>query len=239
MRMKFFLFLFFTFFSLSTTFGFEEALKGAIKTLSGKVDTQIDYRENCSSCPKDASQKVQKKRESANLYSESNDKTISLTVLSLDELNALFDELAANPEIPFRYPVDGCYARAQKMVMLMEEKGIISGKGWIQGDLYVDSPMGEINWSYHVAPLVLVKTPKGPVPYIIDPSLSKKAIPFSEWTAIMMKKPDSVKTQEYFTNRFAFSPRDQDQDFVETNSQVIEITNQVLKEFKQLEPPLK
>lgn len=229
--MRFFFILIFLICSLSNSFGNDEALKTAIKDLSGSsVSPSVDYQAACANCA--TSRAV---NQTAILQSKSNNTKIPLTVLSKKDAEKIFHELASNPNIPFGYPLDGCYARAHKMVQLMEEKGIISGKAWVRGDIYVDSKLGEINWVYHVAPVVLVQEKNGPVPYVIDPSLSKKIIPFSQWKAIMMAKKTSVIEDEYYTNRFAFSPSERISDFKKYDENINQFSDERMKEFLQLQ----
>lgn len=223
------IFLFFTILSLQIAIAQDRELKSLIENFSSAAkDPSIDYAANCANCPKEIKTNMQ-----APLYSKSTNKHIALTVLSPEEATDVFNELAANSEIPFGYPVDGCYARAQKMTMLMEKKGIISGKAWVTGDILVDTYMGEINWIYHVAPVILVQEKSGPVPYVIDPSLHKNPVPFSEWKNKMLKKSSSVIDDEYYTNRFAFSPADRDKKLNHYDESHIATTDQTNKRYLQ------
>lgn len=201
-----FLFLFFSILSLQIAVAKDGELKSIIKTFSSSAkDPSIDYTANCANCPKEI-----KTNKQASLHSKYTTNVILLTVLTLEEATQVFNELAENPEIPFGYPVDGCYARAQKMTILMEKKGIISGKAWVTGDILVDTYMGQINWIYHVAPVVLVQEKLETVPYVIDPSLHKKPVPFSEWKKNMLQKSGSDIDDDYYTSRFAFFPGERD-----------------------------
>ena len=106
--------------------------------------------------------------------------------LSEAEAQALFDELAKLDYIPFDYPRDGCYARANEMCRIMEEKGMACGKAWNYANPNTLSvpgtPFGDITWGYHVAPIINVRDANGKVePHVIDPSLSKKPISTEDW----------------------------------------------------------
>ncbi len=185
----------------------DDSLQNIIKNLNRDLSKSgtIDYAKACGTC----SLTKQASFPKANLFSKSNNQTISLSILTEDEVSLIFNELSSNVDIPFKYPVDGCYARAHKMVQILEKKGIIAGKAFVEGELYVDSKIfGEIGWSYHVAPVVLVKKGNENIPYIIDPSLFSKPVTFEEWKKTMLSKPKSVFEKEYFTNRFAYDPRD-------------------------------
>ena len=90
-------------------------------------------------------------------------------------------------DIPFGYKYDGCYARAYLMSRRFEKMGISTQKVWIKGKLFV--PGTDIEWDYHVAPIVDVKDKNGKIQkYVIDPSLNSKAVTIDEWVASMGKK---------------------------------------------------
>ena len=87
-------------------------------------------------------------------------KPFKISVLTEETAEKIFKEMAEQKHIPFCYPEDGCYARAHEMTRLMEKKGVIAGKVFIEGDLKVEttnSPKGYVEWWYHVAPLVAIK----------------------------------------------------------------------------------
>lgn len=194
--------------SLSMAEGFAEGEKslymfGKVKAVLGEAGT-IDPTTNCPECIKEL-----KPQSLYDLYSKDNGQTISLSVISEEELTTLFDELAANEKIPFGYAYDGCYARAHKMSKILEEKGVISGKAFVEGNLKVVSPvLGNVSWWYHVAPVVMVKKNGKEIPYIIDPSLFTKPVPFTEWRDHMTASKKENVNSEYFTNRFSYSPDD-------------------------------
>lgn len=107
--------------------------------------------------------------------------------LSLKEVQALFKKASNMKDIPFGYKYDGCYARAHIMARRFEAEGIPTQKVWIKGDLFV--PGTDIEWNYHVAPIVDVKEDNGEIKkYVIDPSLNQKAVPIDEWVASMGSK---------------------------------------------------
>ncbi|MBC7714769.1 MAG: hypothetical protein H7177_15590 [Rhizobacter sp.] len=104
-----------------------------------------------------------------------------------DEVQDLFKKAKNMKDIPFDYKYDGCYARAHVMSKRFEAMGIPTQKAWIKGKLFV--PGTDIEWQYHVAPTVEVKEKNGKiVNYVIDPSLTDKAVPLDEWVAAMGKK---------------------------------------------------
>lgn len=157
-----------------------------------------------------------KKRPLVTVDSKENNQKIELTLLSLKEVESLYKELAANKTIPFEFPFDGCYARAQAMAKIMEDKGIISGKAFLEGNLSVESKeFGPISWRYHVAPIVMVQVGGKNVPYVLDPSITTGPVTFEDWKKQMISKPGNFKSNEYFTNRFSYDP---DMKFEQQNS---------------------
>jgi hypothetical protein len=92
------------------------------------------------------------------------------------------------PCIPFRYPDDGCWARASEMCRLMIAMGRNPGKVWIDGSLEVISsnkPGCHVYWGWHVAPTLCVR---GRWPWItrrmvIDPSLFTTPVSEATWKA--------------------------------------------------------
>jgi hypothetical protein len=132
-----------------------------------------------------------------------------ISILPLDQAKSLFDEMAAQPHIPFRFPEDGCYARGHEMSKLMEKKGVISGKVFLEGDLRVEtpnSPKGYVQWWYHVAPIVLVEKNGKLEPYVIDPSIFSEPVPAEEWFAIQTRHEGGQRQATYMTPRFQYTP---------------------------------
>lgn len=113
----------------------------------------------------------------------------AVTALSESDAQALFREMQSHTEIPFDFAIAGCEERAHEMSRLMLLKGIRPLKMFASVDenksprLEVPHPNGKDKrrWKYHVAPLVMVRINGKDVPYIIDPSMEKKAVPLQEW----------------------------------------------------------
>jgi hypothetical protein len=185
----------------------EEALKRNLKKLAPAVASAgtVDYKTGCATCAQ-----IGPKDEHALLVSKDNNQKIDLTIITEEEANAAFADIVARGDIPFEYIKDGCYSRAHKMALVLDDKGITSGKAFLEGQIYYDGKQGEVGWSYQVAPVVLVKKGGQVVPYVIDPSLFNKAVPVDEWKAKLTKKSKTKITREYYTNRFAYDIRDRD-----------------------------
>lgn len=99
----------------------------------------------------------------------------------LATLNSIFTQIknqscgtstASSPCITFRYPVDGCYARAHKMRQILISNGYDCEKQFVYGNLKATTGTCCVAWSYHVALLVSYKNASGVTEKrIIDPSL--------------------------------------------------------------------
>jgi hypothetical protein len=143
-----------------------------------------------------------------------NQQKVPVSVLSPADLKKAFDYVAGQKYIPFAYAKDGCYARAHEMAKLLENKGVITGKVFLESKspehpLVVNSPKaGRIQWWYHVAPIVNVKTSKGTETYVIDPSLFHQAVPLKEWVRIQTEE-SKADARYFFTKRFNFQPDDE------------------------------
>ncbi|MCB0368420.1 MAG: hypothetical protein KDD45_03025 [Bdellovibrionales bacterium] len=156
-------------------------------------------------------------------------KTVSISIINKEEANKLFKELSAHKEIPFRYPIDGCYARAHAMAQIAEKENITTGKVFIVGYLRVKTDSTNyplVEWGWHVAPIVVVEDGKqdqvGPqrehnVQYknykimVLDPSLANKPLSIAEWKNIMKYDGDGGRPEVkkiYFGARYQYYPSD-------------------------------
>ena len=165
------------------------------------------------------------------LYSKANNQKIEVSIVSEDELNDLFAELAGRTDIPHDFLWDGSWARAHRMVRILESKDIIAGKAFVEGEFYPDprrsvSPqMIEAGLTYHVAPVLMVAKGKNVVPYIIDPSLFSGPVPQPLWKAKLLAKPKAKLTAEYYTNRYVIDVKDK-------NKKLTEYSDEDLKEMQ-------
>ncbi len=125
--------------------------------------------------------------------------------LTPEEAQRLFDEMAAQPDIAFRYPQDGCYARAHLMAQRMQAQGVTPGKVWtFSGDPHSDplwvstsnAPGGKVEWGYHVAPTVPVQGADGVVRnMVVDPSLFDHPVTIEEWRDAQHDTPTVIQTK--------------------------------------------
>ncbi|AZA80042.1 hypothetical protein EG347_22390 [Chryseobacterium sp. G0186] len=107
---------------------------------------------------------------------------LASVIPNLATLNSLFTQIknqscgtstASSPCITFRYPVDGCYARAHKMRQILNNAGYECEKQFVYGNLRASTGTCCVSWVYHVAILVSFKNASGVVEKrIIDPSLN-------------------------------------------------------------------
>jgi hypothetical protein len=135
---------------------------------------------------------------------------ISASVVSEKDLDKVFKQLAKDQMIPFDYPLDGCYARAEEMSRLLEKDGITAVKIFVQGNLEVktsNSPTGKVDWWYHVAPVVLVKKSGNYIPMVIDPSVFDHPVSADEWVDIQTKGPQTQRPLVYYRDRFTYLPQ--------------------------------
>ena len=94
--------------------------------------------------------------------------------------------------ITFQYCEDGCYARAHKMCWIINNKyhyGTQKVFSFANDAANVDELCVKaekwngccINWWYHVAPLVTIKTTTGPKAYVFDPAMFDQPVLLSTW----------------------------------------------------------
>jgi hypothetical protein len=127
------------------------------------------------------------------------EKTVTLT-----QARQIFAWMAAQRDIAFRYPVDGCYARAHLMIQRMQSKGYKPYKVWsfANGEsLYVSTKLvrsGHVTWGYHVAPVLRLRLDNGKQAWaVIDPSLFRGPVKIVTWKT-KQKRPGS-RYEPYIT----------------------------------------
>lgn len=165
--------------------------------------------------------------------------------LTEEEVQDLFLKAKNMPDIPFGYKYDGCYARAHVMARRFEAMGIPTEKVWIKGSLYV--PGTDVQWNYHVAPVVSVKTKNGEIKkFVIDPSLNEKAVTVDGWVDSMGKNvkggvvktpyPFPVNVATFQRTAVAISSSDiyvPDNDEVRTEEENMAMAIQTMKEYSE------
>jgi hypothetical protein len=123
-----------------------------------------------------------------------------ISVVSLARAFEVYKAVAGRGDIAFRYPTDGCYARAHLMGLQMVRMGLRPGKVWAFDDeamankgpsrlvaLTTAHPKGFVSWRYHVAPVLKVRTKTGKVvTCVIDPSLHDSPVSLTTWRQRMI-----------------------------------------------------
>jgi hypothetical protein len=145
-------------------------------------------------------------------------------VVSKDEARQVFSIMASRTDIAYRYPADGCYARAHLMIKQMLAMSCQPGKVWAfarskNEPLFTrttNHPRGYVTWKYHVAPTLLVrgKPRKNGKPgkarrYVIDPSMFNEPVTVKRWK-LAMKRPNSRVSPYITLTKLGEAPRGAD-----------------------------
>jgi hypothetical protein len=109
--------------------------------------------------------------------------------------------LSMGDRIAFRFPTDGCYARAHLMAQEMRQQGLQPWKVWSKANgkepLYAvtkNHPRGYVTWGWHVAPALRVTLSSGKTIWcVFDPSLWKRPCSISEWLKVQTRSGAKVK----------------------------------------------
>jgi hypothetical protein len=136
--------------------------------------------------------------------------------ISLQQAASVFRWMAAQKDIAFRFPIDGCYARAHLMCRRMQRRGLRPAKVWAfalskNEPLYVrtrNRPKGYVTWGWHVAPILPVRLKNGKQRwYVIDPSLFNGPVTIAQWRD--KQRFPNGRTRPYVTvSRFGQAPVD-------------------------------
>jgi hypothetical protein len=120
-----------------------------------------------------------------------------------DQATAIFAEFAVAEELALGFPADGCYARTHLMVQRLLDRGLAPSKAWAFAASATDllwtetpgHPDGRVQWGYHVAPVLLVRTPDGAThEMVFDPLLFDRPVPVEEWRSALHDTPTLVRT---------------------------------------------
>jgi hypothetical protein len=139
---------------------------------------------------------------------------ISQTVTQ-QQAGEVFRWMASQRDIAFRYPSDGCYARAHLMIRRMQQRGLKPWKVWSFANggesLYVrtgNHPSGHVEWRYHVAPIVRVRLANNKQRwYVIDPAMFKGPVTITAWKNAQ-KKPGGRYNPYVTITRLGVAPTD-------------------------------
>lgn len=157
--------------------------KRAIRLLVSGVDIlgrQI-ARLEADDCNKSSSHRIESiKRELNNITKDVINEGKVLTEESVQEI---FREVKNMKDLDFSFKksLNGCEARAHIIADRLARKVIYVGKVWFHGEGQFPNKkrkdFPEANWSYHVAPYVVVKMKDGAYErFVLDPSVTNKAV---------------------------------------------------------------
>jgi hypothetical protein len=98
--------------------------------------------------------------------------------------------------LPFDYPRDGCYARALYMSMELAAQGIESDEVFAFAKPGTVLVLGETQWGWHVAPMLLVGTDEATArKVVIDPAVASTPIEQNDWLSKLGKGPETPPEQ--------------------------------------------
>ncbi|MFZ9888035.1 MAG: protein-glutamine glutaminase family protein, partial [Myxococcota bacterium] len=109
-----------------------------------------------------------------------------------------FDEIARLPDVPWELIDDGCGERAMIASMHLARHGVRSLKVFVVGDLMVPSATEPVEWSFHVAPAVMVEERGRWEMRIFDPALAKHPLSLSAWLSRFVSGPIVVDVLPWF-----------------------------------------
>ena len=129
--------------------------------------------------------------------------SVSAGAVSPATAASIFAAMASQPDITFKFPVDGCYARAHLMVQRMQAMGLTPGKAWTfasdpNDPLWVNTPNhpdGKVEWGYHVAPTIKVDDNGVTRDVVVDPSMFDHPVTVDEWKNAQNDRPHVVQTR--------------------------------------------
>jgi hypothetical protein len=143
------------------------------------------------------------------------------------------------PCIPFLYPDDGCWARAHEMCRLMIAAGVQPAKVWSSGSLHAktrNNPNCFVNWGWHVAPTLCVRTSLFFVveDRVIDPSLFTAPVSKQTWKDVQSTTAQLMDSDWTLYRR----PAETDPGFVKTQSDLAYYRTQLqLRSINDGPPP--
>lgn len=149
------------------------------------------------------------------VHTSEDPKIINIAVIEQNQANALFRKFTQARHIPYRFPLDGCYARATAMAQIAEEEGIEMGKVYAEGFLQAKTDLPKfptVVWGWHVAPIAYVKKPDGKIEIMVfDPSLFRQPVTVEEWKLRMLDNSNGITPEIlklYYGSRFQYYTRD-------------------------------
>lgn len=95
-----------------------------------------------------------------------------------------------SPCIPDRYSDNYCWARAHAWARLLRAEGVLVKKVFADGSFFPrtsDSPPCKVEFYWHVAPVVRVRTGLWPIAewWVFDATLLTEPMPIRDWVAVL------------------------------------------------------
>lgn len=140
-----------------------------------------DLKKTCSYNKMDSTEISAVKMSSDQYVKYQTRESAPLTVVSLQMAEKVFQILKGQDyKLVFTEYGTGCESRAHRMAQLIDEFCINSAKAFIESPT-IQLPGHAWSWYYHVAPILMVKTDDGVIPYIMDPAVFDHAEPLTKW----------------------------------------------------------
>lgn len=133
---------------------------------------------------------------------------LAVTVVNHEYALRLFQEMTMQKKISFGFPEDGCFARAYEMSYQFAQKGISTGKVFAHGRFRLaddKAKRGAVQWSFHVAPFLIVDTGQQRQIWVIDPSLFYEPVTLRAWLDALTVHPKAKLQDVYFTSPFVYN----------------------------------
>ena len=127
--------------------------------------------------------------------------------ITMQNARELFNEALQMEEIIWSNTLEACNARAHLMSRKFESLGVYVDKVWPSGSILIKEGADFFEWSFHVAPVVYVKSAKGKiVKIVIDPSLFDEPVLLDKWV-------DKLNFYQHDVVRTSFPPPLNSSDF--------------------------
>lgn len=148
--------------------------------------------------------------------------------ISMQKAMELFNKYSNDESLYWKYKKDGCYARAEIIAQDLAKQNIYADKIWIQGLVDNGEPNTDIQWNYHVAPVIYIKdqTTQSLKEYVIDPALFDRPVLKEEWLN---------KTNKNKNNELVHSLVPGDSNARQVSRNIYSISNRFLYSFSSKE----
>lgn len=173
--------------------------------------------------------------------------TFNIDLLTQEQAHSLFRRFKSVRGLGWDYSIDGCYARAQRLVEVAQRQGFRMGKVFAEGDLQAQTKsdlIPLIQWGWHVAPMGVIMINGKPQVYAFDPALFDRPVPYQEWLQKLQLDTPNFETQltaQYFGTQHQYAPRDHETHRTKTSEaqtdeakRVLRILSHFIKEHEPL-----